>query len=253
MANFIAYTQSLYDSRLKNAIDRLNRKGSIRTKSVLLIINNKGFNDQITALIVQKNYDELKKLVAPKVYDLIEKEIIDTDISEDEYLVHCHLNSLGITNDDVREALESEVEFINDITSKVLEEYEYATEKDFYGKTGWKPRVRQEYHSKRNNLLKEHHLANFKAYKLEWIDREGVSTIEDDFNELRIEINSSFYQAIKRNKLREYRECRDKGISNAKYPDMMSVKYIREEIKNQWHPGEFYVNRISFQAKYEYQ
>ena len=46
MANFIAYTQSLYDSRLKNAIDRLNRKGSIRTKSVLLIINNKGFNDQ---------------------------------------------------------------------------------------------------------------------------------------------------------------------------------------------------------------
>ena len=41
MANFIAYTQSLYDSRLKNAIVRLNKEGIIRIKSVLLIINNK--------------------------------------------------------------------------------------------------------------------------------------------------------------------------------------------------------------------
>ncbi len=239
MANFIAYTQSLYDSRLKNAIERLNRNKRIRTKSVLLIIDNKGFNDKITALIEQRKYDELKKLVAPKVYDLIEKEIIGTDISENAYLVHCSLNSLGITNDDVREALDGEIEFINDITSKVLEEYEYTTEKEFYEKTGWKPRVRKEYHSKRNKLLKEHHLANFKAYKLEWIDREGVSTIEEDINDLQIKINSSFYTAIKRNKLREYRESKDNGVKNAKYPDMMRVKYVREEIRHQELLDEF--------------
>ncbi len=239
LANFIAYTQSLYDSRLKNAIERLNRNKSIRTKSVLLIIDNKGFNDKITKLIERKKYDELKILIAPKVYDLIEKEIIDTDIAENAYHIYCRLNSLGITNDDVREALDGEVEFINDITSKVLEEYECSTEKEFYEKTGWKPRKRKEYHSKRNMLLKEHHLANFKAYKLEWIDREGVSTIEDDMDDLQIKINSSFYSAIKRNKLKEYRESRDNGIKEAKYPDMMSVKYIREEIRYQELLDEF--------------
>jgi len=239
MANFISYTQSLYDSRLKNAIERLSRNKSIRIKPVLLIINNKGFNDEITSLIEQKKYNELKKLVAPQVYDLIEKEIIDTDISKDEYLVYCRLNSLGITNDDVREALDGEVEFINDITSKVLEEYECTTEKEFYEKTGWKPRIRIEYHSKRNKLLRKHHLANFKAYKLEWIDKEGVSTIEEDINDLQIKINRSFYTAIKRNKLKEYRESRDNSIKKAKYPDMMSVKYVREEIRHQELLDEF--------------
>ncbi len=233
IANFIAYTQTLYDSRLKNAIERLNRNGIIRTKSILLIINNKGLNDKITSLIEHKKYDELKNLVAPQVYDLIKEKIIDTDISEDSYHIYCRLNSLGITNDDVREALDGEVEFINDITSKVLEEYECTTEKEFYEKTGWKPRKRIEYHSKRNKLLKENHLASFKAYRLEWIDREGVSTIDVKFDTLQIKINRSFYAAIKRNKLKEYRKSRNNGIKKAKYPDIMSAKYVREEIKNQ--------------------
>lgn len=233
MANFIAYTQTQYDSRLKNAIERLNRNKNLRANSVLLIINNKGFNDEITSLIEHKKYDEIKSLVAPQVYDLIKKEIIDTHISEDSYHIYCRLNSLGITNDDVREAMDCEKAAIDDITLSVLEEYGYTTEKEFYEKTGWKPRERKEYHFKRNKRLKEQHLANFKAYKLEWIDREGVSTIDEKFDDLQIKINRSFYVAIKRNKLREYRESRNNGIKEAKYPDMMSVKYMREEIRNQ--------------------
>lgn len=60
-----------------------------------------------------------------------------------------------------------------------------------------------------------------------------MSTIDEKFDDLQIKINRSFYAAIKRNKLREYRENRNNGIKEAKYPDMMSVKYMREEIRNQ--------------------
>ena len=60
-----------------------------------------------------------------------------------------------------------------------------------------------------------------------------MSTIDEKFDVLQIKINRSFYASIKRNKLREYRESRNNGIKEAKYPDIMSAKYVREEIKNQ--------------------
>ena len=66
-----------------------------------------------------------------------------------------------------------------------------------------------------------------------------MSTIEEDINNLQIKINRSFYTAIKRNKLKEYRESRDNSIKKAKYPDMMSVKYVREEIRHQELLDEF--------------
>lgn len=204
MASCIPDVRNSYRNRITGSLGRLQRKNLIKIEPVTLITNQKDLNHRINYFINEKKYDEIKKLVAPSIYEEIETEIISKEEKPKECFIYETLANLGITDDRIRKATEIEKAYIKEIQTEVLRKYQCEDIRELYRKYALVPNMIKKYFAECNKRYKEYNIENFQAYEIKWVNSWKNLQIEHELGELKGKVNEEF--------IKHYRQTMNKKI-----------------------------------------